>query len=575
MKKSADNNQKHQYWQKRRKFNNNSNKNYGNNSSYQSSAASSLNNAAIANPSNAAGSDSESSDGDFLLTSTEKAAKRLAKKQTHQSPVASLSLAEALSSAPHLPGYYYDPQQKKYFKITQQQDFAKQRNQQKFMLKNAINKAKEDRKTPAARRTLEHSSNLPLARLNSEKNLFNLLSCSALHPQKPREFFANRINLQLSASLLRPLPLQRIGHGEYQLYNNIFNISGEQGIAYHEQFPIISIGGALSTCLRATNSHVIHSAPSFYSALQLNFDEKSNSCGDVEENSDNKREDNYWGFRKSELHNHSFSSPITSICHSLSSVSHNFLISTTLLGSNHTPGQLKIYNPLSTEAIHFNLSHGSAYSHAFSPSQALITVGNNRGAHILDFATMKPVRKIATRKSAVLATAFFDDFTAGLACRSGQLVQVDNRRGEIQPILSLNGAICSLMPLQRDNNYLVVSTMSGALQCFDRRYLKLNTGNQQTGAVLNYVEHDNEYSVIRQCSDAKELVLYSGGLNGAVRAWDLSTAKLLKTFEPFHLEDESNNDILGPVTNVCYISSPQPALLVGSYAGVNLLTKPI
>ncbi|CAK9857409.1 unnamed protein product [Sphagnum jensenii] len=105
-------------------------------------------------------------------------------------------------------------------------------------------------------------------------------------------------------------------------------------------------------------------------------------------------------------------------------------------------------------------------------------------------------------------------------------------------IMRMNSAICSMVLMHSDENYLLASAMNGVIQQWDRRMV-------ENGAVRTYEGHSNTHTSLQMGVDPSETFLVSGGEDCAVRIWSLTSGRLLHTQTGFS----------SPTTSVCWPAS--------------------
>ncbi|CAM6045557.1 unnamed protein product [Sphagnum compactum] len=89
-------------------------------------------------------------------------------------------------------------------------------------------------------------------------------------------------------------------------------------------------------------------------------------------------------------------------------------------------------------------------------------------------------------------------------------------------IMRMDSAICSMVLMHSDENYLLASAMNGVIQQWDRRMV-------ENGAVRTYEGHSNTHTSLQMGVDPSETFLVSGGEDRAVRIWSLTSGRLLHT----------------------------------------------
>ncbi|KAH8973391.1 hypothetical protein BDL97_01G045000 [Sphagnum fallax] len=105
-------------------------------------------------------------------------------------------------------------------------------------------------------------------------------------------------------------------------------------------------------------------------------------------------------------------------------------------------------------------------------------------------------------------------------------------------IMRMDSAICSMVLMHSDENYLLASAMNGVIQQWDRRMV-------ENGAVRTYEGHSNTHTSLQMGVDPSETFLVSGGEDCAVRIWSLTSGRLLHTQTGFS----------SPTTSVCWPAS--------------------
>lgn len=105
-------------------------------------------------------------------------------------------------------------------------------------------------------------------------------------------------------------------------------------------------------------------------------------------------------------------------------------------------------------------------------------------------------------------------------------------------IMRMGSAICSLLLLRNDENYLIASAMNGVIQQWDRRMV-------ENGPVRTYEGHYNTHTMLQLGVDPTETFLVSGGEDCVLRIWSLASGRLL------HAE----KNLSAPATCICWPAS--------------------
>ncbi|KAK7303833.1 hypothetical protein RJT34_14750 [Clitoria ternatea] len=109
--------------------------------------------------------------------------------------------------------------------------------------------------------------------------------------------------------------------------------------------------------------------------------------------------------------------------------------------------------------------------------------------------------------------------------------------GAIYPsqTIRMPSSISCLVSLQFDDQYFLASSMDGSMRLYDRRLL-------QRGAVQSYVGHMNSHTHIQLGVDPAERFVMSGGEDCYLRLWSIKSGELL-------FEDKFSDSVL---STVCY-----------------------
>lgn len=86
--------------------------------------------------------------------------------------------------------------------------------------------------------------------------------------------------------------------------------------------------------------------------------------------------------------------------------------------------------------------------------------------------------------------------------------------------LLMPSAVCSLVKLQSDENYILGSSMDGSIMLFDRRLL----GRE---AIQSYEGHVNSHSHLQLGVNPSETLVLSGGEDRYARIWSINTGELI------------------------------------------------
>ncbi|XP_070578639.1 DDB1- and CUL4-associated factor 4-like [Ptychodera flava] len=180
----------------------------------------------------------------------------------------------------------------------------------------------------------------------------------------------------------------------------------------------------------------------------------------------------------------------------------------------------------SSFCIHNSILKDTAWTCAWSNNDQYanrISVGLSRKAMIIDIATRNKTTCF-THNSDVFAQTFavqspvlFNGTRRGLILGSDlRAPNTDTSKG-VQ--LKHSSSVCHLQLLQ-DENYLVSSDMASKILLWDLRSLK---------TVLEYEGHSNDHLHIPFHIDSTETVLYAGGMDTFVRFWSLKDGHKLTT----------------------------------------------
>ncbi|XP_057543759.1 uncharacterized protein LOC130823152 isoform X2 [Amaranthus tricolor] len=189
-----------------------------------------------------------------------------------------------------------------------------------------------------------------------------------------------------------------------------------------------------------------------------------------------------------------------------------------------------------------------------SHSSRKAVLGTNRGATLVDLERGVP-SVICRSKSDVLSVQLIQSGNVGLCgLRNGAIVTVDVRqqqrqlarykipypssdserlaqkttkqsfllRGNIQPSCTvyMPSAICSLVSLEMYDQYFLASSMDGSIKLYDHRLTK-------RGPVQSYEGQVNSHTHLQLATDSNERFLMSGGEDCKVRVWSIKSGEML------------------------------------------------
>jgi hypothetical protein len=529
-------------------------------------------------------SSDSSSDSDFLLTADEKREKRA--KQSNQQ-------TNSNNSYKQIPGFVYDDSTGKYFRFNSK--FPHEPTVQRQMKQRTNEQEKAQQSTqfqPAG-----------LFSFLSARSLGSSFSSTSSVFSRP-EFYLNR--------LMKILPWNMNIEKTMKFHLSTFEMSGECGIHYEQHGQTLVVAGnktiqqgdvgrqrrevsSSSSFLSSASSDSLedfglfssnNSSVGFYylSEAQLNqekeIDEELTETLNRSLALDNqpcKALPLRPRFQSLIRHKINLNSSVTSVqtrwipyssFDSSVNSTGSSLIALTLLGGEHNPGTLQLFDLTGRSICQWQPKFGSLFCTSIAPdissaSSPRLATGGTKGAHLLDLDSMKR-RGIWTAKSDVLALDWLSENELAVGCRDGSIRRFDQRRkenGEI--LLKSDSPIGAFQGLSGGERRLIFATLGGKLEQIDLRSPQL--------PLVHYHGHVNQYHRIQLCCDSSKSLLFAGGSDGQLRSWSVQTGQLINQQTPFSdLRSESGNPI---VCQTLQWLNNFDSLLVGSSHGIAVMAS--
>ncbi|XP_068110211.1 DDB1- and CUL4-associated factor 4 [Hyperolius riggenbachi] len=411
----------------------------------------------------------------------------------------SSSSASQSSSAPELPGFYYDPEKNRYFRLlpghnncnplTRESILQKQLEQKRLQL------LEEDQKSKNATRPVGNATLLVWKR---ELGLM------------PFETYCRRVH-ELKANCMQRKKVQVVDPHPFTLRSKKYNFILPD-----------------SACQRLLAVHEVESGFSKYGFLNLNGLWKD--APTVQHVVD-------WDYTDLQVNDACWATLNEPDSHILISL---FFRQGTkncinLVRANRSPDDFD-GDPMVWYNI--NISHVWCCSWCNNPRlQRTFSAGLSNQVLVISAATDS--RRTFKTNSDVLAQQFaLEKVLLFNGCRSGEVFSIDLRVPSSSPShwkketsFNQSSAITCLRLLQ-DENYLMVSDMSGEIKLWDLRMVK---------CVQQYEGHKNSYAHLPLHVKEEEGLLLAVGQDCCTRIWSLADAKLLRTIPSPH--PASNNSI--------------------------------
>ncbi|KYQ93343.1 hypothetical protein DLAC_06013 [Tieghemostelium lacteum] len=217
------------------------------------------------------------------------------------------------------------------------------------------------------------------------------------------------------------------------------------------------------------------------------------------------------------------------------------------LGSMSSPGSVDIYSLRSQEVRQISsikIPKGSLWSTEWHPLSYSLCTGSFGYCSLWDLNIGKRIFNQFLSKSDIFSQEFNNRGTllfngsrdGGIRTLDLRLSPNDSKVESLQSPFDSNSlhrhqsSICCMRSLRNDDNYLLVSSMDGDLCQWDRR------NNRK---IVQYQGHSNQYSMLRFQVSPDERYLCSGGNDNMVRLWNVHSGELLNSVGPFENEIKS------------------------------------
>ncbi|XP_074657920.1 DDB1- and CUL4-associated factor 4-like protein 1 [Tubulanus polymorphus] len=202
----------------------------------------------------------------------------------------------------------------------------------------------------------------------------------------------------------------------------------------------------------------------------------------------------------------------------------------------------------------FNLGKNAAWTCAWNSYNQQFSIGSEKKAILIDVETRR-LWELNTRDGDVLTQIFSNQEKSLLysGTRKGLVCCHDLRSSSTYYVSALvhESSVCCIQ-LLKDENYIICSTFSGRIQCWDLRMRKV---------VQEFPGHVNEYSRIPFHIDSTETVLCAAGQDCYTRIWSLKDSTLLHTIPP---PFPASRDIIPAIRfSTEWARSSQAGLLMG------------
>lgn len=401
-----------------------------------------------------------------------------------QKPKVSNSSAPlAADPAPPLPGYYYDPDVNRYFKLPPSGTVMYKKYQEVLKkIAEKEQKQQEETKQREEKERIDRGVNISILSSKYKSPLSTIMRRETGSSQRPKEFMAKSLGSLFKRIERRyrfPWPL-----GDTECYDMISVANGER----------------LVTGLRDG---------------QMMIDELEWKDNDIHVNG-----------------------LCTTESSSISSVGYSSIFepiySATILGGGRS-GELKLYTSQLHAKHSTKLRKGSMWCHEWSPNGQYISMGISKGAMILDNATMRTLNCF-TEKSDVFAQAFTESSKILLnGSRDGKIRTFDIRQsmqrtpfGSHASIMKHESSITCLK-LLKDDNYMVANSINGVINVWDRRVCK----------VVTRMEYPNQMTSTKFSVDPNEEFVLIGGDDRKVYIWNLKSGEITHTLGPYAIPIKS------------------------------------
>ncbi|XP_053377259.1 DDB1- and CUL4-associated factor 4-like protein 1 [Mercenaria mercenaria] len=219
---------------------------------------------------------------------------------------------------------------------------------------------------------------------------------------------------------------------------------------------------------------------------------------------------------------------VTDLCWAPVSDTGKHVLYTTMchMGHQESLALIKSLDPGDTSACQdYNLGKKATWTCAWNRTKCQFSVGSEKCVLVLN-VERRTMWEYNTNKSDPLSLAFSRHSGNSLhtGTRHGQIMTFDMRSRSTFPVctLSHHSSVCSVKDLENDN-YLLASDFTGKVCLWDLRKKKI---------LVQYPGNVNQYSRLPVHVDELQKIVYTVGEDGYTRFWSLDQGKQLYTIPP-------------------------------------------
>lgn len=219
---------------------------------------------------------------------------------------------------------------------------------------------------------------------------------------------------------------------------------------------------------------------------------------------------------------------VTDLCWAPVSDGQKHVLYTTMchMGHQESLAQIKSLNPEDTTASqNYNLGKKATWTCAWNKAKCQFSVGSEKCALVLN-VERRTMWEYNTNKSDPLSLAFsnYSGNKLHVGTRKGQILTFDRRSTSTFPVVTLNhhSSVCSVKEMENDN-FLLASDFTGKICLWDIRMKKI---------LVQYSGNINQYSRLPLHVDELQKIVYTVGEDGYTRFWSLDEGKQLYTIPP-------------------------------------------
>ncbi|KAK3094181.1 hypothetical protein FSP39_025105 [Pinctada imbricata] len=414
--------------------------------------------------------------------------------------------ASTCSNDLEIPGFYYDPQKKKYFRI-QPNQFSKVEH---TITKETINKKRKEEKRCSDMTGLSSCSKKGENRNKKEKTFPFILNQYRCGDFTPSFFYSTFLQNRLSHMAIQPLPspivVQSWPHMAFSKLDH--SIQLEKNGNSNRIVGLYSVKNNLSQKIQLMEVNETLRTEDCHSRLAIEMKGVDSTQLTVA----NKVSSMCWAEQNL------FPNDLC-ILYTVMSYVNSDCPNYVALHSLFSGGSLRV-NPV------FPIGNRFIWSCAWDRSSHRLSVGSEKCALVLDTISRR-MWEFNTNNSDVFSQVFSGMNGRSLysGTRNGKILIHDLRSRSTYPTsrVSMSSSVCSLRLLQ-NNIHLLASDVRGKVCLWDLRMIRQN--------VVEYKGSYNVYSRIPIHVEESADLVYGVDLNGYARLWSLRNGTLLRTVPP-------------------------------------------